>query len=613
MSPASRSLCWLLIAVCLVPAFLLAARRSSVEGSRQTATLLLDGEALREQAALAGRDPFELALEYQAEGLTGIVLYEDNPESLAFRGSIAALSGQEFTALALLAGLDGAPRLPREATVLSEIEEGALDGLLRKYPHVPESFRLQDRTWYWFPGDVMEVLPAGPDTAELERYSEAGFDIAWRPRNYPGMRDTGSDFPAEARYLIHYSLELAGNPDSLPELVSASRNYLTGIIEGTDQAGMEEVADLIPTVRLLSFSQEHVNRGLKPGEIIPKYTLAANERGIGIMYLRPWTEEHLGNMIDNTKEMIRGVHDDLTRSGIAVGPLPPPAATYVTNTFLRLAAAGGVLTALLLLGSVFPGPWRLLVPLLIAGVSVLAGGFSWAAPALAAALVFPLLGYTLMSEKPGALFGATFVSLVGAVFLAAVGSDQDTMLAITPFRGVAATLVLPPALYVFQYALRYRRPAQWVREFSARPVTYGVVALAALAAAGAGLILLRRGNFPIIGASEAELALRSWLNELFVRPRFKEVVGHALATVALLVPRLPVWLRAGLLTGGVVAQATILNSFSHYHTPLLISLQRTIIALVIGFAGGVLLSFAARAGLRAWNAWLSYPDRRAGR
>ena len=105
-------------------------------------------------------------------------------------------------------------------------------------------------------------MPAGPDLEEIERYAAAGFDIAYRPRNFPGLLNPGADFPRQANYLIHYGLELAGNPDGLDELVAASQDYVTGIIEGTEQAGMEDVVNDIPTVRLLSFSQEHVNRGL---------------------------------------------------------------------------------------------------------------------------------------------------------------------------------------------------------------------------------------------------------------------------------------------------------------------------------------------------------------
>ena len=113
--------------------------------------------------------------------------------------------------------------------------------------------------------------------------------------------------------------------------------------------------------------------------------------------------------------------------------------------------------------------------------------------------------------------------------------------------------------------------------------------------------------------ARAELALRSWLNELFVRPRFKELAGHTLAVVALLVRGLPAWLRAGLLTAGVVAQATILNSFSHFHTPLVISLQRTVIALVLGFAAGLLLSAVANWATGAWQRWLDSASRFDGK
>ena len=123
-----------------------------------------------------------------------------------------------------------------------------------------------------------------------------------------------------------------------------------------------------------------------------------------------------------------------------------------------------------------------------------------------------------------------------------------------------------------------------------------VLALAVLAALG--LVVIRRGNFPLIGASEVELALRSALNEWFVRPRFKELLGHPLALLGLLQVRWPWWARGGLLVAGVVAQASVLNSFSHYHTPLVVSLQRSVIALALGALVGLALVVAARAAER---------------
>jgi hypothetical protein len=179
------------------------------------------------------------------------------------------------------------------------------------------------------------------------------------------------------------------------------------------------------------------------------------------------------------------------------------------------------------------------------------------------------------------------------------------MLAITPFAGVAATLVIPPALFALHYALRFRRPAQWLTEFWHTPIRLGHVLLALLVLAVTTLIILRRGNFPVIAASEGELALRSWLSSLFVRPRFKELMGHSLAVLGLTSRHWPTWVKGALLTGGVLAQGTILNSFSHYHTPFLISFQRSLIALVLGLVMGLLLRVMARLLLRFGEAWLA--------
>lgn len=605
---ALAGLLWVVIILSLIPAGILSARRIAAEGTERTLTILMDGEALIEQAALLGMDPFELALVYQAEGLNGIALYEQTPESLARSGRVVGMLAEQATAIAAIAGVDWPAGAPTSGTLVSEVEPGALDAMLAKNQPPPAVIDILGRTWYHFPGDSWSVRPAGPDLSEFDRYAAAGFDLAYRPRNFPNLSPVGEDFPGQANYLIHTGLELQGNPDGLEELIAASQAFVTGIIEGTDQAGMEDVVELIPTVRLLSFSQEHVNRGLDAEEIVPKYILAANERGIRIMYLRPWTEEHMGNMLENTLDMVRELRVALELEGYTIAPLDFTETTYRTSTLLRSLAAVGVVAGLLLLALLYPGAWG---PIVAAGVIVVAaaaGGFHWDALALIAALVFPVIGLAYLRERLPSLFLATLISLVGAVLLAAVGSDFDTMMAISPFKGVAATLVLPPALYLFHYALRYRRPAQWVRDLAGQPLTVGLVALALVAAAAAGVILMRRGNFPIIGASEAELALRTWLADLFVRPRFKELAGHSLAVVGLLVPALPAWLRAGLLTAGVVAQATILNSFSHYHTPLLISLQRTLIALVLGLLAGLVLTALTRLAIRLGRNWLASAD-----
>ncbi len=278
---------------------------------------------------------------------------------------------------------------------------------------------------------------------------------------------------------------------------------------------------------------------------------------------------------------------------------------FAPSPLLRALSGVGVLAGVGLLMTLYPGFWGVLVGLGVLGLGVLAGGLSPDAVALAAALSFPVLGYALLPPKLWSLVAAVLVSLAGAALLAAVGSDRNTLLAVTPFAGVAATLVVPPALFLLCAMLRERPPAAWIKDLWARPVRLGDVALALVLLAALAFILLRRGNFPVIGASEAELGLRALLSDYFARPRFKELLGHPLAVLALLNPSWPRWVRNLLLTAGVVALSSLVNSFSHYHTPLLVSLERTLVALVIGLAVGVLLNLLVRPLVRVTQSWLA--------
>lgn len=597
-----KRILWLLVILSLVPASILVLRRVSAEGAARYVSMVMDEQALRDQADALGLDAFELALHYRELGLEGLAVYEETPESLAAAGEIVALRGFELASAVVAAGGDP-PEIPARSTVVAEIEPGALGALLAKTEPLAE-YDWQGRNWYAFPGDVLSTLPAGPDGERIRRYAEAGFDIAYRPRNHPLSNPIGRDFPDEAHYLVHAGLEVAGHPDRLEQVVAASQDYLTAVIEGTEQSGMTDIAGKVPTVRLLSFNQDYINMRLRPDDLIDKYLLAASERGIALLYLRPYTEPQLGLMLENSDDLVSGLRTALEREGYRVGPLRTLQIDYRTSPLLRAGSAIGVIAGLLLLALAYPAPWGALVSLAVLALGVLAGGVDWDTLALVAALVFPVIGYAHLRERLVSLGLATLVSLVGAALLVAVGSDEATMTALSPFRGVAATLVVPPALFLFHYALRFRRPAEWVREFWGHPLRIGDVAIVLVGVAALGLVFLRRGNFPLIGASEAELAFRSWLAEIFVRPRFKELLGHPLAVLGLAGEGLPGWLRGALLTGGVIAQASILNSFSHYHTPLLVSLQRTLIALALGLLLGLVLLPVVTAVLRLGRQWL---------
>ena len=597
----TQRLLWFVVALSLVPGLILAYNRVRVEGGSTSVTLLMDEQALGEQAAFLGTTSFELAQRYREAGLNGVALYEETFETLAAAGDVALLSGNEARAEDILS--EGNVSVPANSVLVTALEPDALKGTFAKNTPQPREVPLGNATWYAYPdpGDGEgEERPAGPNREEVARWASAGWDIAYRPYNYPGLREVGADFPPEANYLIHGALEVAGNPNALSETVAASQGYLTGVIEGVEQAGMAQLAGKVPLARTFGINQDWLNT-LQPEVVVGKYVLAANERGARLLYVRPYTEETVGDMVQNTEALVRGLRTSLEAEGYSIGEVRR--LEYDTVPLLRALSALGVLAGLALLALMYPGGWGVIVSVSVLSLGILAGGPDWDALALAAALAFPVLGYGLLPEKLTSLGLATLISLAGAVLLAAVGSDREALLAITPFAGVAATLVVPPALFLFHYALRYRPPARWITDFWRYPVRLGDVAIVLFGLAALALVLLRRGNFPVIGASGAELGLRDLLSEYFARPRFKELLGHPLAVLALTNGGWAPWLKGLLLTGGVVAQASIVNSFSHYHTPLLVSLERTLVALALGLAVGLVLVPIARlvtGGVKRW-------------
>lgn len=591
-----------IILLSLIPASILLYRRIQSEGQQRIVSFVMDEIALESQADYFGKSSFELAKEYKALGLNGIAVYEETLSSLADKGDILLLTGPQLLNYAVINNL-ALPKIDSDTIIASELTQGALNYALAKNTPRAKKIVLNGRDWYVFTGSS-PARPAGPRDADIKRWSDAGYDIAYRPRNFPNLVNPSSDWPKEAHYIIYHGLQIAGHPQELSKVVIDSKNYITGIIEGVPQYGMSSILKKVPTARLLSFNQDYINQKLSPQDLIDKYLLAANERGISIMYLRPYIEEQQGEMIVNTKKYISGLRQGFEAEGFLIAPLQKLELSYKTNSLLRGLSSLGIVAALILLAFLYPGVWGILVVLAVIALGLMFGKLDWAALALMAAVSFPVLGYGYLKENLSSLGLATVISLIGAILLSAVGSDRESMLAITPFGGVGATLLIPPLLFIFHYALKFRNPAKWIVDFWNQPIKISHIAIAFMGLIAMAFIIMRRGNFPIVSATSYELAFRNWLSHLFVRPRFKELFGHSVAVLGLSNKTWPSWIKGISLTAGVIAQGTIMNSFSHYHTPFVISLQRTLIALVIGLVMGLILSALARALVYITSNWL---------
>lgn len=289
------------------------------------------------------------------------------------------------------------------------------------------------------------------------------------------------------------------------------------------------------------------------------------------------------------------------------GFAPPPWARFLAGAAvgagagLLLGGWGGLAVALMLVGL---GGVAGLAPVLVPGGALAALG-----PAPLEILVLQLLGLACAAVVPAA--GAVVASsrtrlaerlawVAGAGFaagllLTALLGDVRFMLELALFRGIKVALVAPAVLLVASLVWNERQTLLGALRQPLRAWHIGVAAVGLLALA---LMLARSGQeSSLLLVSEWELRLRHLLEQVLVaRPRFKEfLVGWpliVLAHLALAANRRALGLV--LLSAGMMAPASLVNSFAHLHTPVWLSALRSLHGLWLG----VLLG-----GALAWLWW----------
>ncbi|WP_243026805.1 DUF5693 family protein [Thermus albus] len=558
-----------LLLLALIPSLLALKPRLQAERPGPV-VLVVDAEALREEAQSQGKSLLEVLEAYRALGIGGVAFPERFVKDWVSQGVLLYRGGREL----LEAGLPAKP-----GWFYLKGEPWLVTHLATAYDLPTERLG----PWLGFPLDV-QAFPAFYPLEEIRAAKEAGFFVVVRPINqrYRRLDPSLPLVPKEADAVVFAGLEALGYPHRLEDakdLVPVP----VALIEGTPQPGLTAYQEK-GTLRLFSLRYEW-QLTLTPEEAADKYVLASRERGHQLLYLRPYPYRQ------DTERFLKRIREGLEASHI---PLGQPRVRGFTPSPLRHAAWVGVASGLGLLALGLPiyGPWVAFLLLLLA-----LGYAGSQAGALLAALVFPVLGFLGPRNGLWMWLRALGYALAGAVFLSALGSTPETVLGLQAFRGVSLTLLAPPLLVAFSF-MRGNYKETLTRLFL-HPLRLGEVALAGLALLLLALALLRRGNdAPLV--PELELKLRSWLQDVMVRPRFKEVFGHALFPLALLLPW-PRWVQNSLLFLAALGVASILNTFSHFHTPLPISFFRVVNGALLGLLLGLLGVMLVRR-LRAW--WL---------
>lgn len=439
----------------------------------------------------------------------------------------------------------------------------------------------------------------------------------------------------DAHTVVFFGLrnQVVGYPDAVDATAAALRAAKAdfGTIETYDvkqnQAGSESLAKDLPdrTVRVQAIAKTEQDK-LRPEEIVSRYDLGVRERNVRVVYFRPYAHQWGDRSIEATNvELVRRIAQGVRAAGLRVGTASP-FERFVTRWWeIALASLAVPAVLLLLLAEFGIGDRRWLIAFVAADVLLVLAGFALHHDmavrkllALAGAIAFPVAGFAAIApafrapwppstgaailDGVRALALATLVTLCGALVVVGLLSTPLTMLEVDRFSGVKLVLAVPPLLCLLLYLFTRRWGSQLsLRQLGESPVTLLPLLVGVGLIAIGYLVLTRSGNQSDIAPSSLELALRAHLTTLLqVRPRFKEfVIGFpALMLVPALLPAHRArwgWLLALAIGVGL---GDVVDTFSHLHTALAVSLLRLANGAVLGIVVGALAIVAYRALVR---------------
>jgi hypothetical protein len=646
----------IVLLVALVASLAVAAFRVRTESHANRVELAMDFTDLDALARSYDYNPAAFLIALRRAGLTSLALTEELGSNVGNNGKAYATTGAALVNQAqisplrdpLLATLVATRRIDAGAIYLVISDPSTYHRYLTQLAlhFSPRSVRVLRPRRPWLVEvrtqiDYFNAIALGIPTDEIELAHRLGLLVVPRFQNDErfGAPQIDALFNDVLRYdpkvstIIFFGLgnEVVGYPDHLEDAADAFKRHIfnLGSIETYDpsqvQKGNDTLARLIPgrTVRVQAIAKAELDK-IKLDEAVARYVLGVRERNIRVVYLRPWLHQDGKLSIEATNvEMVKAIAGELRAAGFRLGRATPIPQYRGNNRILVGLAALAVPSIFVLLLEFFGWYSRRLsiaayaatILLYIAGLLIHHDAFARSVIALAGALLFAIAALLILipawNEQPAAelrtqfvrslgwTLAATGVALLGALVVVGVMSFPLAMEEIERFRGVRLVLALPPlfALTLYLFDRRFGSGIQRPRDVFLSPVlAYQLLAGIAIVAAGT-LLLVRSGNDSEISPSPIELALRHLLTAvLSVRPRFKEfLIG--VPCLMLLPALLPPHRRAigWLLSLGIgVGVGDVIDTFSHLHTPLEISLLRIVNGVAVGALIGVLLIWTYR-------------------
>lgn len=620
-----------IIAVSILAAGYLARERHLLEQQHRTVALSVVYDEVAALARMNGTDTATLLRQFQERGVGTVLIKEPTLREAEQNGEFAVFTGGE-----MLVGHHSLPgdfmdRLRPElkpdymylVTTVQESQTRVAGQLAAK--------GVQTRSWEQPGLFVLEAgyhnqrlydqIGLGIPAAALENVQVAGMQPMVQLRSWEQVtplalshviKEVGQ-IPNLAGILFN-DHRLPGYPHEIKTLSYLMQDLAVPLvqIEFNNQLGLSKLGILLDKnmLRLHTITlEEDGKRNFTRAEILDRFALAATERNINVLLLHMYMKPDESSALDYNLALAGDLYGRLQAEGLQVGAataLGSLAASRAVLFVVGLGVIAGGMLLLLALGWGSWAPWLGMLGLLL-WTSLLGLGLEGPARklmAFTAVVVFPTLALVLHLRPRGSTVGQSILLLlrtslytgIGALLMVGLLAETGFMLKLDQFTGVKLAHVIPLlllALYLVSHFSRRNGKVgpgrRYWQELLAQPITVKLALVGGVLLLALLVYVSRTGN-ESMAISSLELKFRTLLDTVLgVRPRTKEfLLGHPLLLLLFYLGYrnhnyMP------LLLLGAIGQISLVNTYAHIHTPLVISLTRSFHGLWLGILGGLVL------------------------
>ena len=367
-------------------------------------------------------------------------------------------------------------------------------------------------------------------------------------------------------------------------------------------------------VRVHSLPKEKLEK-MSPIEMKRLIAKATKERNIRMIYLNPFylkNEESQKEYTNRLKDSVQNIHDTVENSGFKIGQAKP----FVQHESLLLSKIG-IIAALL--GTVYLFCLSLytafkkmenpalntLFPMAIAsGTAAILFGYLAGTnltiikiASLALSILLPVWAalhiYFMLDRKEedklhiakDILGPIALLYIIGLSYLISMNHGIEHVTYIETFKGVSLTLSVPPLIVLVFLLIRHGRNIS-IKSILTHKIR--IIDILLLAFVGAFFVFYesRSGNGGTL--LPFETVLRGYLEDRFPwRPRTKEIFfAFPLLIIMIGMWKQTKWTRA-ILPFVTVGFASVFNTFTHFHTPMVASIGRSAISISSGMLFGL--------------------------